>query len=135
MGFKVVRQTYQEDLKDKKMATSKFKAAASPMINYDKVHHNTDYLYDRYTKSFAAPKTQKPMPEGIGRVLGVALFGIGRAGGIHLRNLLGNARCDLLYVVETDDDRWRMTKASLNLTDKIVRVRSAGDVDKVLRDR
>ena len=74
------------------------------------------------------------MPEGIGRVLGVALFGIGRAGGIHLRNLLGNARCDLLYVVETDDDRWRMTKASLNLTDKIVRVRSAGDVDKASRD-
>jgi len=106
------------------------------MVNYDKVHDKTDYLYERYVNSFGAKESgQKPYPSGIGSVLGVALFGIGRAGGIHIRNLLGNARVNLLYVVETDDDRWNQAKTCLNLSDNIVRIKDpSGELDQVMRD-
>ncbi len=36
---------------------------------------------------------------------GVALFGLGRAGSIHIENLRKNYRCRLLYVVELEVNR------------------------------
>ncbi len=37
--------------------------------------------------------------------IGIALFGLGRAGSIHIKNLRKNYRCELLYVVELDVNR------------------------------
>lgn len=36
----------------------------------------------------------------------MALFGLGRAGSNHLANIIGNARVDLKYVVDLDEDRY-----------------------------
>ena len=36
---------------------------------------------------------------------GVAIFGMGRAGNIHFRNLIANKRAVLLYVVDLDAER------------------------------
>ena len=41
------------------------------------VYHQTTFL--RFTKSFA-PAERKKFPDGIGPVINIALFGIGRAG-------------------------------------------------------
>lgn len=35
--------------------------------------------------------------------VGIALFGLGRAGGIHFRNLLANRRVKLLWVVDQNE--------------------------------
>ena len=36
---------------------------------------------------------------------GVALFGLGRAGQIHLNNLVNNLRFQLLYIVDADESK------------------------------
>ena len=45
----------------------------------------------------------------------LALFGLGRAGTIHLNNILSNRRVELKYIVENDEARWTTVKERLNL--------------------
>ena len=66
-------------------------------------------------------------------MIGIALFGIGRAGGIHLVNLLQNRRAKLLYVIETDEQRWEAVRDANNLT-QVVRL-NASSVDQALNDK
>ena len=47
----------------------------------------------------------------------VALFGMGRAGSIHLANIIANPRVELAYIVESDSSIWKGARTKWNLTD------------------
>ena len=49
------------------------------------------------------------------RVIQLALFGLGRAGSIHLANIIANPRVELAYVVESDKSRWGWCREKWNL--------------------
>ena len=59
--------------------------------------------------------SEKPkVPENL-RVVRVALFGLGRAGTIHLGNMIGNPAIELKYIVEADVSKWQLCKDQWNL--------------------
>ena len=45
----------------------------------------------------------------------LGLFGLGRAGTIHLNNILANRKFELKYIVEDDDFKWKSVTKKLNL--------------------
>ena len=45
----------------------------------------------------------------------LALFGLGRAGSIHLANIVASAEIELLFIVESDDSKWEQCRAQWNL--------------------
>ncbi len=47
--------------------------------------------------------------------LRLALFGLGRAGSIHLSNIIANARIELVYIVEADQEKAEKVRARFNL--------------------
>ena len=68
----------------------------------------------------------------------VALFGAGRAGSIHLANIVANPRIELAYVVESDSSSWEACRAKWNLAasktnflhpDNVAEVYADGTVD------
>jgi myo-inositol 2-dehydrogenase/D-chiro-inositol 1-dehydrogenase len=83
-----------------------------------------DYKYQKFIDTF--------MSVGVNEKVGMALFGIGRAGMIHLGNLMHNTRVELLYVVEESDDRSKSVKDSTGL----VRTQfvNTSKIDEVLDD-
>lgn len=50
------------------------------------------------------------------KVKRVALFGAGRAGSIHLANIVANPRIELAYIVESDSSNWDTCSKKWNLT-------------------
>jgi len=90
------------------MATLKYKAN-SPFggIN-ERKHHASDFKQERFVNSFAGTSSQAPVV--------MALFGLGRAGSIHIANIIANPRCVLKYVVEQDSSRWEQARTRWNLT-------------------
>ena len=64
--------------------------------------------------------------------IGVALFGLGRAGSIHLHNLRKNYRCQLLYVVEKEVNRAIETVEHFHMKD--TRVIDPEDSEKIYND-
>jgi len=66
--------------------------------------------------------------------IGVALFGIGRAGMIHLTNLRSNPRTVIRYVVERDLDKARDIVQKYHLTDHTTVVESVDDTSQVFND-
>lgn len=52
-------------------------------------------------------------------MFGVAIFGLGRAGSIHLTNLVNNPRVKLLYIIDDVTTKWPSIKKYWNLTDTI----------------
>ena len=118
------------------MATAKFKDVSPYVHNSERQHHSSDWKYDKYLKSIvinhwshikfpffrsylkglafadsgnkaADGKDQKPITLG--------LFGLGRAGSIHLNNILANPQIQLKYIVEDDDSKWASVTKKLNL--------------------
>lgn len=64
--------------------------------------------------------------------IGIAVFGLGRAGQIHSRNCMNNVRIDLRYVVEIDIEKAR--KFVLDNRLKETKIISPKEVDTVLDD-
>ena len=64
--------------------------------------------------------------------IGVALFGIGRAGTIHFLNLLGNHRVAIRYIVERDLNRATGIVRKYHLAD--TKVVDADDASEVYSD-
>jgi len=56
-----------------------------------------DYKYNKFIKFFSPTETPQKV--------GFALFGLGRAGTIHLRNLINSTRVELLYVIDSSSNR------------------------------
>lgn len=48
-------------------------------------------------------------------VITFALFGVGRAGTIHLSNIVRNSRCKLLYIVDEIEANWPKIKTRYRL--------------------
>ena len=67
--------------------------------------------YEAYNQAVAAAGGPAAPP------VRLAVFGLGRAGSIHLANILANPRVVLAYVVESDTARWEAVRARWNLTD------------------
>ena len=65
--------------------------------------------------------------------IGVALFGIGRAGMIHFMNLIRNHRVAILYIVERDVAKADELVAKFHLTDN-TKVVDANDCSTVYQD-
>ncbi|XP_076274134.1 inositol 2-dehydrogenase-like [Rhynchophorus ferrugineus] len=65
---------------------------------------------------------------------GVAIFGIGRAGTIHLRNLLNNRRTELLYVVDDDVNKLQKIKNYYSINTNTTQLITSKDAKLVYQD-
>ena len=61
--------------------------------------------------------------ENVDKRIGVAIFGLGRAGTIHAKNIIANPEFHLLYIVEEDLQRAETFVHENYLTTKFVKVR------------
>ena len=52
-------------------------------------------------------------------VVTLALFGLGRAGSIHLANIVANRKVELKYIVESDQSKWASVRNKFNLVNKV----------------
>merc|ERR1719348_1941345 len=109
------------------MATQKF-VAPSPFqgIN-ERQADGSDFKYARYCKYAGTTED-----EGISSPVVLALFGLGRAGSIHLANILANPRVSLKYVVEEDTSKWETCRLRWSLTDTVFV--QPKDVSSILAD-
>lgn len=71
-------------------------------------------------------------PQRASRV-GLAIFGLGRAGQIHLKNILRLRKADLKWIVEEDIPHAQEV-AEKNLVDTSVQIIKTEDSDKVFND-
>ena len=83
------------------MATAKFIGESPYAHNSARRHHESDYKYREYADNVALAQTSAAP-----RVQ-LAIFGLGRAGGIHLANIVANPR------VKVSCDWWRAPSAHL----------------------
>jgi len=61
------------------------------------------------------------------RKIGIAIFGIGRMGSVHLKNILNNSKCDLLYIHDTNYSKRKNLSKKHN-------TKLAKDVEDIFRD-
>lgn len=64
------------------------------------------FLLFRYTSDLELKCNQKN-----DRTIGIAIFGMGRAGTIHMTNLIRNPRVKVLYIVEDMESKWNDLKS------------------------
>jgi len=96
------------------MATQKF-AEESPFAGINERHADaSDFKYQRYLKYAGAGQDDEASTPVV-----LALFGLGRAGSIHIANILANPRVTLKYVVEEDDSKWETCRLRWSLTDTV----------------
>ena len=86
------------------MATAKFIGESPYAHNSARRHHESDYKYREYADNVALAQTSAAP-----RVQ-LAIFGLGRAGGIHLANIVANPR------VKVSCDWWRAGHVTAVLT-------------------
>jgi len=91
------------------MATVTFKTESPFEKILTRKHNETDFKYERYTSYISSQVGVSTAP------VNLALFGLGRAGSIHLSNILANPRVNLRYIVEEDKSRWEPSKIRWNL--------------------
>ena len=65
--------------------------------------------------------------------VGIALFGLGRAGSIHFQNVLANYRVNLRYVVEKDTEKAQALLDKYGLASR-VEVVSSDNAENVYND-
>ncbi|XP_003701107.2 myo-inositol 2-dehydrogenase [Megachile rotundata] len=107
------------------MATAKFKEA-SPYTKPSPKPPVEDYLYKQYLQDLTLKSNSH------NQVLGVALFGVGRAGTIHLSNVISNPRLKLLYVVDDAESKWSSLRQYWHLEN--VTLLHSKQADKVYND-
>merc|ERR1712123_179150 len=108
------------------MATKKF-VGASPFVGInERGADGSDFKYQRYCKYAGTGQD-----EVLSSPIVLALFGLGRAGSIHIANILANPRVTLKYVVE-EDDKFETCRARWNLKDTVFV--KPKDVSSILSD-
>ncbi|XP_015516052.1 inositol 2-dehydrogenase [Neodiprion lecontei] len=93
------------------MATTKFKEA-SPYVQPTPTPPPEDYLYKIYEDNVALKSSRTGE-----KVLNLAIFGLGRAGTIHLSSLARNPRVKITYVVDDVESKWAALKEFWGLND------------------
>ncbi|CAL4068627.1 unnamed protein product [Meganyctiphanes norvegica] len=98
-------------------STERF-AEASPYTKGPQEHHHTDHRHDSFLVQcgLAERFPGKVIPDDLA-VLNVALFALGRAGSIHLGNILRNPRLRLKYIVEADENKLKRVQKEWRLPD------------------
>ncbi|XP_072386553.1 myo-inositol 2-dehydrogenase-like [Diabrotica undecimpunctata] len=86
------------------MTTNQFKLP-SPYTRTQLPPPEEDAVYNNHIKTAEFADSEC-------REFGVAIFGIGRAGTIHLLNLIGNRRANILYIVDDDLNKLENVKKS-----------------------
>ncbi|XP_043276864.1 myo-inositol 2-dehydrogenase-like [Venturia canescens] len=107
------------------MATNKFKGT-SPYAKPAPQPHHTDYLYKGYLNDLAL-KCESDAP-----IIKVALFGVGRAGTIHLASIQSNPRVKLLYIVDDMESKFAQMKKYWHLDG--VTLMTSKQADRVFKD-
>lgn len=110
------------------MATLKFKES-SPYVQKQPEAPLEDYIYRKYFKNLKL-ETNSSVDDD--RVFNTVIFGLGRAGTIHLENVLRNPRTKLVCVVEDDQSKWKSIKQIYNLKD--VKFLTSKQSDQVFND-
>ncbi|XP_008211381.1 myo-inositol 2-dehydrogenase [Nasonia vitripennis] len=108
------------------MATARFRND-SPYLKPKPEPTPEDYLYKKYVADYQLITDKKKEP-----VIGVAIFGLGRAGTIHMSHLVSNPRVKLLYVVDDMESKWNDLKSYWRLDD--IPVISSKQADQVYKD-
>ncbi|CAH2016842.1 unnamed protein product [Acanthoscelides obtectus] len=94
------------------MATKKY-VMPSPYTRPRCQPPKEDVVYIRHLEDLACNQKHSHVE------LGVAIFGIGRAGTIHLTNLVGNRRANILYIVDDDTEKLQRLKVYWNLKNTV----------------
>ncbi|KZC08846.1 PREDICTED: inositol 2-dehydrogenase-like [Dufourea novaeangliae] len=108
------------------MATLKFKDASSPYKQPLPSPPPEDYIFQKYLEDLA-PKKELHHPK-----IKLALFGVGRAGTIHLSNIIASPRVKLLYIVDDLESNWESIKEHWHLED--VMFLTSEESSRVYRD-
>lgn len=110
------------------MATKKF-AGPSP-YTFPDTYPADDYLHTEYVNNVTPNHKSK---SDATPVVG-AIFGLGRAGSIHLSHIIGNPRIVLKYIVDDRAERFADLKKYWNLDDSVTFL-TAKDANKVYTDK
>lgn len=108
------------------MATAKFKDA-SPYVKPAPKPPTEDYLYSKYVEDLAL-KVDSAFEKNIG----LALFGVGRAGTIHLSTIVTSPEVKLLYIVDDNESKWEPLRKYWHLEG--VTFLNSKQADKVYKD-
>lgn len=106
------------------MATAKFKSV-SPYTQRSSPPPQ-DYIYKKYLEDLSLKKVIC-YPK-----VRLALFGVGRAGTIHLSNIVSSPRVKLLYIVDDIESNWANLKDYWHLDDVVLL--NSKQADKVYND-
>lgn len=93
---------------------------------------NFDSLWRAMKNDFHLVHT--PVQHG-SRQIGVALFGLGRMGTIHLYNLVREPRVKLLYIIDNDPKRLAFVEKRYFLESQNVKLISPEQIDLVMNDK
>lgn len=107
------------------MATLKFKEK-SPYQKEAAPASKLDYVYYKHLDHLQLEFVEPPKRHG------VALFGAGRAGTIHIMNLIKNARVRILYIIDDDKVKLNKLKTYWNLPN--TQFITNAESDKVFKD-
>ena len=91
------------------MATAKYVGESPFEKMRQRRHHDSDYKYQTYTENIACDVSSSSSP------VRLAIFGLGRAGTIHLSNIIANPRVIVAYIVEADSSKWESVKTKWSL--------------------
>merc|ERR1711915_307238 len=98
-----------------KMATVKY-TSPSPYVEINPFHPS-DYKLSDYEARLLGPGGGRGEPK-VKRV-GLALFGTGRQGFVHLANIIGNPSLSLKYIIEADRNKWESTRENWGLDNTV----------------
>lgn len=107
------------------MATKKFKTDS--LYKQKHVVPTEDYIYNKHVRDFEMQENNSS------NTIGLAIFGIGRAGTIHLTSLIRNPRVKLLYIVEDDKKKWNSLRSYWSISTE-VKFLTFQDADQVYED-
>lgn len=109
------------------MATTQFKLP-SPYTYQHPPPPKEDEIYYQHLEDLRLES------KGSSKTYGVAIFGIGRAGTLHLSYLVKLKRVNLLYIVDDDKVRLEKIKAYYNIDTTKTKLITSNDADQVYRD-
>lgn len=108
------------------MATAKFKES-SPYTKPCPAPPVEDYLYKKYLEDLSLKSANQADPK-----VRLALFGVGRAGTIHLASIVASRRVNLLYIVDDVETNWQKLREYWGLEG--VTFLTSKQSDKVYKD-
>ncbi|XP_013134695.1 PREDICTED: uncharacterized oxidoreductase YrbE-like [Papilio polytes] len=110
------------------MATKKF-AGPTP-YSFSPSYPKVDYVFTEHLNNVMTKDNGRPT---VSPVVG-AIFGLGRAGSIHLANIINNPRIILKYIVDDRVERFNDLKKYWKLSDDVTFITSK-ESDKVYKDK